>query len=80
MKVKISFIVLLSVVSFGIKLSAQTATVTKVTFNNNNLKMAGNLYVPKDFNENKKYPVLIYDIPKYINQVTESMTAFFEKK
>lgn len=34
-------------------------TFSKVTFNNNNLKMAGNLYLPKDFNENKKYPVII---------------------
>lgn len=45
--------------SFGTKLTAQTSTFTKVTFNNNNLKMVGNLYLPKDFNENKKYPVII---------------------
>ncbi len=44
-------------VSFGTKSIAQT--VEKVTFNNNNLKMAGNLYLPKDYNEKKKYPVII---------------------
>ncbi len=43
--------------SIGTKLTTQT--IEKVTFNNNNLKMAGNLYLPKDFNENKKYPVII---------------------
>ena len=59
MKAKIILITLISVLSFGTKLTAQTSTFTKVTFNNNNLKMAGNLYLPKDFNENKKYPVII---------------------
>jgi fermentation-respiration switch protein FrsA (DUF1100 family) len=44
-------------VSFGTKSISQT--VEKVTFNNNNLKMAGNLYLPKDYNEKKKYPVII---------------------
>ena len=44
-------------VSFGTKSIAQT--VEKVTFNNNNLKIAGNLYLPAAFNENKKYPVII---------------------
>lgn len=44
-------------VSFGTKSIAQT--IEKVTFNNNNLKMAGNLYLPKDYNEKKKYPVII---------------------
>ncbi len=43
--------------SFGTKSIAQT--VEKVTFNNNNLKMAGNLYFPVAFDENKKYPVII---------------------
>jgi uncharacterized protein len=59
MKAKIILITLITVLSFGTKLKAQTSTFTKVTFNNNNLKMAGNLYLPKDFNENKKYPVII---------------------
>nr|WP_315161282.1 alpha/beta hydrolase [uncultured Flavobacterium sp.] len=57
MKAKIILMTFLTVVSFGTKSIAQT--VEKVTFNNNNLKMAGNLYLPKNFNENKKYPVII---------------------
>lgn len=59
MKAKIILITLITMLSFGTKLTAQTGTFTKVIFNNNNLKMAGNLYLPKDFNENKKYPVII---------------------
>lgn len=57
MRAKIILITLLAMLSFGSKLTAQT--FSKVTFNNNNLKMAGNLYMPKDFNENNKYPVII---------------------
>ena len=57
MKAKIILITFLTMVSFGTKSIAQT--VEKVTFNNNNLKMAGNLYLPAAFNENKKYPVII---------------------
>ncbi|HTG64880.1 MAG TPA: alpha/beta hydrolase [Flavobacterium sp.] len=57
MRAKIILITLLAMLSFGLKLTAQT--FSKVTFNNNNLKMAGNLYMPKDFNENNKYPVII---------------------
>ena len=57
MKAKIILIAFLTMVSFGTKSIAQT--VEKVTFKNNNLKMAGNLYLPAAFNENKKYPVII---------------------
>lgn len=57
MKAKVILITFLTMVSFGTKSIAQT--VEKVTFNNNNLKMAGNLYLPKDYNEKKKYPVII---------------------
>jgi fermentation-respiration switch protein FrsA (DUF1100 family) len=57
MKAKIILIALLTTLSFGTKSTAQT--FSKVTFNNNNLKMAGNLYLPKDFNENNKYAVII---------------------
>jgi fermentation-respiration switch protein FrsA (DUF1100 family) len=57
MKAKIILITFVTMVSFGTKSIAQT--FSKVTFNNNNLKMAGNLYLPAAFNENKKYPVII---------------------
>lgn len=57
MKAKIILITFVTMVSFGTKSIAQT--VEKVTFNNNNLKMAGNLYLPRDYNEKKKYPVII---------------------
>jgi fermentation-respiration switch protein FrsA (DUF1100 family) len=57
MKTKIILITFFAILSFGTKSIAQT--IEKVTFNNNNLKMAGNLYLPKDFNENKKYPAII---------------------
>ena len=57
MKAKIIIITFFTMLLFGTKSIAQT--VEKVTFNNNNLKMAGNLYLPKHFNENKKYPVII---------------------
>ncbi|RZK04317.1 MAG: alpha/beta hydrolase, partial [Flavobacterium sp.] len=59
MKAKIILITLISVLSFGAKLTAQTSTFTKVTFNNNNLKMVGNLYLPVNFDSTKKYPVII---------------------
>lgn len=57
MKAKIILITFVTLLSFGTKLIAQT--VEKVTFNNNNLKMAGSLYLPAAFNENKKYPLII---------------------
>ncbi len=57
MKAKNILITFLTMLSFGTKSIAQT--IEKVTFNNNNLKMAGNLYLPKAFDENKKYPVII---------------------
>ncbi len=57
MNAKIMLITIFTMVSIGTKITAQT--IEKVTFNNNNLKMAGNLYLPRDFNENKKYPVII---------------------
>ncbi|HEU4790050.1 MAG TPA: alpha/beta hydrolase [Flavobacterium sp.] len=57
MKAKIILITFVTMLSFGTKSIAQK--VEKVTFNNNNLKMAGNLYLPAAFNENKKYPVII---------------------
>ncbi len=59
MKVRIIFRTLIMMLSFGTGVLAQTTTHTKVVFKNNNLKMAGNLYFPKDFNENIKYPVVI---------------------
>ncbi|MDR6846262.1 alpha/beta hydrolase [Flavobacterium granuli] len=57
MEAKIILITFVTMLSFGTKSIAQK--VEKVTFNNNNLKMAGNLYLPAAFNENKKYPVII---------------------
>lgn len=59
MKAKIILITLITVLSFGTKSTAQTSTFTKVTFNNNNLKMAGNLYLPVGFDSTKKYPIII---------------------
>jgi len=57
MKAEIILITFVTMLSFGAKSFAQS--VTKVTFNNSNLKMAGNLYLPKGFNESEKYPVII---------------------
>lgn len=37
----------------------ETAVFQKVTFKNNNLIMAGNLYLPKNMDVNKKYPAII---------------------
>lgn len=58
MRPKFNLLALLIIMTImGTTTNAQT--FSKVTFNNNNLKMAGNLYLPKDFNENKKYPAII---------------------
>jgi len=48
----------------GLKLAAQTSAgnnknVQAVTFKNNNLKMAGNLYLPASFDKAKKYPAIV---------------------
>jgi fermentation-respiration switch protein FrsA (DUF1100 family) len=58
-KQKIIIITLLTMLSFGTKLIAQIPTITKVTFNNNNIKMAGNLYLPIGFDKTKKYAAII---------------------
>ncbi len=76
MKAKIILITFLAMVSFGTKSIAQK--VEKVTFNNNNLKMLGNLYLPKDFNENKKYPVIITVHPG--GGVKEQTSGLYAKK
>lgn len=57
MKAKIIIITFFTLLLSATKSTAQR--VERVTFNNNNLKMAGNLYLPAAFNENKKYPVII---------------------
>lgn len=59
MKAKIILATLITLLSFGAKLLAQTPTLTKVTFKNNNLNMAGHLYLPVGFDSSKKYPAII---------------------
>ena len=62
MKSKIILITLITIVTAVSSLSAQTiknATRKAVTFKNNNLKMAGNLYLPAGFNKNKMYPAIV---------------------
>lgn len=64
MKTKIFFIALIAILTTGLKVTAQTtakniASVQAVTFKNNNLKMAGNLYLPAGFDKNKKYPAIV---------------------
>ncbi len=59
MKAKINLIALVVILIVSMTNATNAQTFSKVTFDNNNLKMAGNLYLPKDFNESKKYPVII---------------------
>lgn len=37
----------------------QAQNLRKITFKNNDITMAGNLYLPKNFDENKKYATII---------------------
>lgn len=50
---------LLIMLTTSLATMAQTATFTKVTFKNNNLKMVGNLYLPAKMDTTKKYPAII---------------------
>ncbi len=59
MKAKIILVTLITMLSFGVKLTAQTPSLTKVTFKNNGLNMAGNLYFPTNFDKSKKYAAII---------------------
>jgi fermentation-respiration switch protein FrsA (DUF1100 family) len=59
MKSKIFLVAVLAILAIGAKLPAQTTTVRPVTFQNNNLKMAGNVYLPPGFDKNKKYPAIV---------------------
>jgi fermentation-respiration switch protein FrsA (DUF1100 family) len=76
MNVKMMLVPILMMLSFATKLSGQS--ISKVTFNNNGLKMAGNLYLPKDFNENQKYPVIITVHPG--GGVKEQTSGLYAKK
>ncbi len=58
MKTRIMMLVLI-VLAFTGELTAQNPSIRRITFNNNGLKMAGNLYLPIRFDENKKYPAII---------------------
>ncbi|MES2411629.1 MAG: alpha/beta hydrolase, partial [Bacteroidota bacterium] len=49
----------LIVLTFTGELTAQNPSIRKITFDNNGLKMAGNLYLPVGFDENKKYSAII---------------------
>ena len=83
MKTKIFFIALIAIVTTRLNVMAQTAvrntaTVQAVTFKNNNLKMAGNLYVPAGFDKNKKYPAIVVVHPG--GGVKEQTAALYAQK
>ncbi len=64
MKSKIFLVAFLAVLTAGLKVAAQTTVLTNiniqaVTFKNNNLEMAGNVYLPVGFDKNKKYPAVV---------------------
>ena len=64
MKTRLFLAVLITTFTLSLKLMAQTSTgnittVHAVTFKNNNLKMAGNIYLPSGFNKDKKYPSIV---------------------
>lgn len=64
MKSKILLVPLLAVLTTGLKVSAQTpagkkTTVQAVTFKKDNLKLAGNIFLPAGFDKNKKYPAIV---------------------
>jgi uncharacterized protein len=64
MKTRIFFITLLAILTTGLKGAAQTSArkktaVQAVTFKKDNLNLAGNVYLPADFDESKKYPAIV---------------------
>jgi fermentation-respiration switch protein FrsA (DUF1100 family) len=76
MKIKIIFLSLIAILSVGIKLRAQTnlnekimtslekrTTIERVTFPNRHITIVGNLYQPKEFDKNKKYPAILVGHP-----------------
>src|SRR5687767_2177961 len=63
MKTKIFLIAFIAVLIASLNLTAQTSAVSNenfqaITFNNNGLKMAGNLYLPAGFDKTKKYAAI----------------------
>ena len=76
MKTKIFLLVLITTLSTGLKLTAQTnsniknmttiehqTTTVRVTFPNRNITLAGNLYLPEKFDKSKKYPAILIGHP-----------------
>lgn len=59
MKTKIVVLAVLTTLIAGDNISAQTTSFSRVTFKNDNLKMAGNLYLPPSIDKNKKYPTIV---------------------
>ena len=55
-----------------------TVTVSDVTFKNENLKMAGDLYLPGDFDKSKKYPTIVVVHPG--GGVKEQTAGLYAKK
>jgi fermentation-respiration switch protein FrsA (DUF1100 family) len=71
MKTRIFIVALITMLVVGSNLTAQTPSsefdnkgvanksFQPVTFKNNKLKMAGNLFLPANFDKNKKYPAIV---------------------
>jgi fermentation-respiration switch protein FrsA (DUF1100 family) len=66
MKTKIFLVALIATLTAGLKLAAQTSSSSAssknfiaVTFKNNDLKMAGHLYLPTGLDKSQKYPAII---------------------
>src|SRR3982751_3347295 len=83
MKTQIFFIAHIAILTAGLKTAAQsmvsnTATVQAVTFKNNSLKMAGNLYLPAGFDKNKKYPAIVVVHPG--GGVKEQIAGLYAQK
>jgi fermentation-respiration switch protein FrsA (DUF1100 family) len=78
MKTKIFITILLAILTAGYDLSAQTASFSRVTFNNCNVKMAGNLYLPASIDKNKKYPAIVCVHPG--GGVKEQTSGLYAKK
>lgn len=64
MKSTIFLVAFIAMIMVSLKLTAQISAGNKdifqpVTFKNNNLKMAGNVYLPAGFDKNKKHPAIV---------------------
>ncbi len=78
LKILVVLMTLIGMVSFSAVNSNKNVEMKKVSFNNRAIKLAGNLYLPKNFKENNKYAAIVLSHPG--GGVKEQTVSIYARK